>query len=134
MIRAWGKIRGFTPKEVFDQIYDTENRQKWDTITNNIRVVESLGDDTEVIYFIIKAPFVSNRDFVQRRNFQFDYPKKDHIIMSFVSVTHPAFPPVKGNVRGETHIAGYVIKPNDEDRNSTDICVLSQCDVKVKKN
>jgi hypothetical protein len=59
-----------------------------------------------------------------------DYPKKNHMIISFMSVTHPAVPPIKGNVRGETHIAGYVIKPNDEDPESTDICVLSQVDIK----
>jgi hypothetical protein len=55
MIRAWGKIKGFKTKEVFDQIFDTENRQKWDTITNNLRIIESPDENTDIIHFIIKV-------------------------------------------------------------------------------
>lgn len=51
--------------------------------------------------------------------------------MSFVSTTHPLVPPIKGNIRAETHIAGYLIKPSAKDPNSTDLCILSQVDVKV---
>lgn len=50
--------------------------------------------------------------------------------MSFQSTTHPARPPVKNRIRAETHIAGYVIKPSAQDPNSTDMCILSQVDIK----
>jgi hypothetical protein len=51
--------------------------------------------------------------------------------MSFQSTTHPSMPPVKGVIRAETHIAGYVMKPCKDDPNSTEFCILSQVDIKV---
>ena len=51
--------------------------------------------------------------------------------MSFQSTTHPAMPPQKGAIRAETHIAGYVMKPCEDDPNSTEFCILSQVDIKV---
>ncbi len=118
--------------DVFNQIYNTEERTKWDTITTQLKVVDKIDDKTEVIYFLVKAPFgVSNRDFVQMRDFEIDYPQKGQIVMSFISTTHPSAPPIKGNIRAETHIAGYLMKPSIKDPNSTDLCILSQVDIKV---
>lgn len=51
--------------------------------------------------------------------------------MSFVSTTHPSMPSIKGNIRAETHIAGYIMKPSPKDPSSTDLCILSQVDIKV---
>ena len=51
--------------------------------------------------------------------------------MAFQSFAHPKMPPVKGRVRGETHIAGYILKPSAKDPNSTDMCILTQVDIKV---
>ena len=51
--------------------------------------------------------------------------------MSFVSCVHPLKPPTKNRIRGETHIAGYIIKPSATKPGSTDLCVLTQCDIKV---
>jgi hypothetical protein len=48
-------VNGFNPKEIFDQIYDTENRQKWDTVTTNLQVLDSADDGSEVIHFIIRV-------------------------------------------------------------------------------
>mmetsp|Transcript_29079 Transcript_29079/g.26455 ORF Transcript_29079/g.26455 Transcript_29079/m.26455 type:complete len:180 (+) Transcript_29079:652-1191(+) len=66
----------------------------------------------------------------KKREYCLDYPKKDHIVVSFVSVTHPAMPHIKGNVRGDTKIAGYVMRPLPDDPNSTEMFILSQCDIK----
>lgn len=74
---------------------------------------------------------VSDRDFVQKRNYQLDYPEKGTITMSFQSFAHPKMPPHKNRIRGETHIAGYVIKPSTKAPNSTDLCILTQVDIKV---
>jgi hypothetical protein len=135
LIRAWAFIEGFTPDEVFEQIYNAEKRCKWDTVATGLRVVDTIDEKTDVIYFCVKAPFgVSNRDFVQLRDYEFGYPQAGQIIMSFVSTTHPAQPPIKGNIRAETHIAGYLIKPSVKDPRSTDLCILSQVDIKVVKS
>lgn len=85
-----------------------------------------------IICYNLKTPvaFVSSRDFVQKRCFQLDYPEKGDIIISFQSTTHPKAPPIKGNVRGETHIAGYIIK-GVNDGKDTELHVITQVDVKV---
>lgn len=80
----------------------------------------------------MQTPFgITERDFVQRRDYTFNYPEKDTIIMSFQSCLHPAMPPYKNRIRGETHLAGYIIKPSVNKPNSTDLCILSQVDIKV---
>jgi len=131
LIRAWAFIEGFSPQEVFDQIYDTEKRAKWETVTMSLSVVEKIDETSQVIYFYVKTPIgISERDFVQVRNFKLDYPQKDHIVMSFKSVNHPKMPPMKGRIRAETHIAGYIMKPSTQAPNSTDFCIVSQSDIK----
>jgi len=50
--------------------------------------------------------------------------------MSFQSFAHPKMPPHKNRVRGETHIAGYILKPSARDPKSTDLCILTQVDIK----
>lgn len=42
-------------------------------------------------------------------------------------------PPIKGNVRGDTKIAGYLMRPYQGDPNTTEMFILSQCDIKVRK-
>ena len=51
--------------------------------------------------------------------------------MSFKSCLHPKAPPVKGRVRAETHISGYIMRPSTKAPNSTDFCIVSQSDIKV---
>jgi len=68
---------------------------------------------------------------VQIRNYKLNYPQQDHIVMSFKSVNHPKAPLVKGRIRAETHIAGYIMKPSTKAPNSTDFCIVSQSDIKV---
>jgi len=131
LIRAWALIQGFTPQEVFDQIYDTEKRAKWETVTMDLKVVEKINDNSQVIYFYVKTPIgISERDFVQIRDFRLNYPEKDNIVMSFKSCLHPKAPPVKGRVRAETHISGYIMRPSTKAPNSTDFCIVSQSDIK----
>jgi START domain len=55
LIRAWAIMKDCSPFEINNQIYDTENRQKWDTVTNNIRVIDVLEDGSEIIHFVIKV-------------------------------------------------------------------------------
>lgn len=133
LLRAWAIIEGFTPREVFEQIYNTEKRCKWDTVTADICTVEKIDQSSDIIHFVIKTPFgITERDFLQRRDYIFDYPEEGTITMSFQSCEHPLKPPTKNRVRGETHIAGYIIKPSTTKPNSTDLCVLTQCDIKGK--
>jgi len=133
LLRAWATIDGFTPREVFEQIYNTEKRCKWDNVTAYMTTVESIDDGSDIIHFVIKTPFgITERDFLQRRDYIMDYPEPGTITMSFQSCLHPAMPPAKNRIRGETHIAGYIIKPSLTKPGSTELCVLTQCDIKGK--
>lgn len=60
LIRAWAFIQGFNPKEVFDQIFDTEKRAKWETVTMNLSVVENINELSQVIYFYVKVIGIFN--------------------------------------------------------------------------
>jgi len=51
--------------------------------------------------------------------------------MSFESCTHPSVPVDKKRVRAETHIAGYIMKPSKTRPGSTDLCIISQLEIKV---
>jgi len=132
LIRATAFLQGLKPKQIFDVIYDTAYRTKWDHVVAGFRVVEKIDEVTDIIYFMIKAPFgVSTRDFVQQRCYQLDYPQKDHVVISFVSTTHPSVPPIKNHIRGETILSGYIIRPARSDpHNSTEMIIISQVDIK----
>lgn len=79
----------------------------------------------------MQAPIgVSNRDFVQKRCFRKNYPDPGHIIISFQSTHYDKVPPKKGVIRAETHIAGYIIKPVNNGKDS-ELYIISQVDIKV---
>ena len=81
--------------------------------------------------YYFQAPLgVSNRDFIQKRCFIKDYPKPGMIMISFQSTTHSKVPPTKGAVRADTHIAGYIMKPVNNGRD-TELYIISQVDIKV---
>ena len=51
-------------------------------------------------------------------------------MISFQSTTHPKVPPMKGTIRAETHIAGYIMRPFNNGQD-TELVVISQVDIKV---
>jgi hypothetical protein len=131
LIRGIAFCEGLRPKQIFDVIYDSAYRQKWDSVVSNFQVVEKIDDYTDIIYFLIKAPFgASNRDFLQQRRFRMNYPEKGHIMISFQSTTHHSVPPQKSAIRGETVISGYIIRPAPHDPNSSELVIISQVDIK----
>jgi hypothetical protein len=134
LIRGTAFCEGLRPNQIFDVIYDSAYRQKWDTVVSNFQVVQKLDEFTDIIYFIIKTPPltpVKNRDFVQVRRYKKDFPEPGHITISFQSTTHPSVPVQKNNVRGETIVSGYIIRPARKDpQNSSELVILSQVDIK----
>ena len=58
LLRAWATIDGFHPQEVFEQIFNTEKRCKWDNVTAYMTTVENIDDNSDIIHFVIKVfPF-----------------------------------------------------------------------------
>ena len=48
-------MEDLTPKQIFDVIYDTNYRAKWDTVVSNFRVIEKVDEFQDIIHFIIKV-------------------------------------------------------------------------------
>lgn len=132
MIKAIATLEGFTKECVFEAIYDTDIRQSWDKLFHKFEVVEHDEESmSTVLYYVIKAPIgISNRDFLQQRKVVMDWPKKGVIYMHFKSIEHEKKPEVKGTVRAETIISGYVIEQIQDDPPVTQLIVISQNDIK----
>jgi hypothetical protein len=82
-------------------------------------------DNLKVLYQQYKAPWpVSNRDFVSVSQL---FRVGDKVYLGIKSIDY-AHPEVKGVVRGEIFIGGYIIEKVDE--NSTSITYISDSDTK----
>lgn len=132
LIKAVATLQGIPKDIVFEAIYDTEIRQQWDKLFHHFEVVEHDEEKMiTVLYYIIKAPIgISNRDFLQRRKVIHDFPKKGVTYMHFKSIEHKDKPPVKGIIRAETIISGYVLEQIEDDPPTTRLTVISQNDIK----
>lgn len=132
LIKAVATLRGIPKEIVFEAIYDTDIRQQWDKLFHHFEVVEHDEEKMDtVLYYVIKAPIgISNRDFLQRRKVIHDFPKKGVTYMHFKSIEHEDKPPVKGIVRAETIISGYVIEQIEDNPPTTRLTVISQNDIK----
>lgn len=132
LIKAIATLRDIPKEIVFKAIYDTNIRQEWDKLFHHFEVVEHDEETMRtVLYYVIKAPLgISNRDFLQQRKVIFDFPTKGVTYMHFKSIEHPGKPPVKGIVRAETIISGYIIEQIQDDPPITQLTVISQNDIK----
>lgn len=80
----------------------------------------------------MQSPFgVTNRDFVQKRVYRYDYPEKDVISIQFKSIEHALVPQKKNCIRAETFISGYVISTDPINKENTILQLVTQVDVKV---
>lgn len=131
MIKAYTQLENIPPEKVFRLIYDLDVRNKWDTTLTNLKIFGKINENTDHMYSLFRAPLgASNRDFCQRRTKSMGY-KGTSFIIHFESVEHPECPPIRGNVRAHTYISGYVIRPSQVQRGSTEMVILTQTDIKV---
>ena len=132
MVKAIATLRGIPSEVVFKAIYDTDIRQSWDKLFHYFEVVEHDEENNEtVLYYVIKAPLgISNRDFLQKRRVMRDFPKKGAVTMHFQSIDHPKKPLVKGVIRANTILSGYLIEQIQDDPPVTQLIIISQNDIK----
>jgi hypothetical protein len=132
MIKAIATLAGIPKDIIFEAIYNTDIRQKWDKLFHKFEVVEHDEEKMEtVLYYVIKAPIgISNRDFLQMRKVVHDWPSPGITYMHFKSIDHDDKPLVKGTIRAETIISGYVIEQIQDDPPITQLTVISQNDIK----
>lgn len=110
-VKATGVV-DFSTHTIKELLWNQEKRLQWDKYMAEARVVERLGGNSEVYYFVVNTPTgIAARDFVQYRNYRFS---NNSYAIYFQSVRHPDAPATSKYVRGETHISGYLIRPFEE--------------------
>ncbi len=132
LVKGVAILEGVPLRVMYEALADASIRTKWDNLMTNFEVIESLPEDSsEVIHFVIKAPFtVQDRDFVQRRTTIFDYPQRGQILMHFESIDHPLRPITSKYVRAHTTIAGYMFKEISTFPLKCSLSIVSQVDIK----
>lgn len=127
MIKAFCEVE-YSLEIVYQAIWDTSIRTKWDTLFNEFRIVDS-NPEYELLYYMIKTPFgITKRDWLQRRIQIRNYPEPDTLILHFISMENEKMPPRKGVIRAETLISGYIIRPKTP--TSCTVTIISQNDIK----
>jgi steroidogenic acute regulatory protein len=127
MVKAFCEVP-YPQEVVFQAIWDTSVRRQWDAVFNEFRLVDS-HEFHDTLYYKIKTPFgFTKRDWVQRRTHLRDYPGPGDIIAHFISIEHPEAPPIKGIIRAQTIVSGYVFRSSGP--NSCSLTIISQNDIK----
>lgn len=112
-------------------IANLDLRKTWDTVFSTMEVVEQNPDGTEVVYFVLKAPFgIQDRDFLQKRTIVHDYPNKGQTIIHFVSVENKLRPVVKKYIRAQTFISGYFFTELSKSPLKCKVDIVTQTDIK----
>lgn len=63
-------------------------------------------------YFVDSGvPGASRRDFLEKRVVARDFPSKGSVTLVTYSIEHPKCPEVKGVVRADTYISGFICRP-----------------------
>lgn len=130
LIKVYVQLPDIPPEKVYRMISDIEIRQKWDNVLSGMRIFGKVNDHVDHMYSVYKAPIgISNRDFCQKRTRAENYKSVPYMI-HFRSVSHEECPPVKGTVRANTIISGYLIRESKDYEGGTDMTILTQTDIK----
>ena len=111
---------------LMDNLIDFEIRAKWDNQMYDFQTLEKEVDWSYAkIYYAIKSPFgVSDRDFVLAQYIRKDYPEPGQISLHVASIPTDTSgkPLVKGRVRAEIKIVGYIITPLNDLVTGEEVC------------
>ena len=117
----------FPCEVMFEVLHNIEKRKEWDTVLQELHVVQKIDDSTDVIYNSVKGVMgASPRDFLQMRKYYQDCRGFDYIIVN-KSCELEEKPPIKKNVRANCIIGGYLLKKVDQ--NKTMLGMIMQVDI-----
>eukprot|EP00743_Colponemidia_sp_Colp-15_P015532 GILK01018703.1.p1 GENE.GILK01018703.1~~GILK01018703.1.p1 ORF type:complete len:238 (+),score=17.29 GILK01018703.1:53-715(+) len=126
-------IRGETTvtasvEDILNFLNDRNNLRACDPMMMELKEIEAVGDGHHIVYSQIKTPWpVANRDFVMESCSRI----VDGVGFSVgFSVDHKSAPQLKGFVRGHIHASGYMCRPNNENKDLTDLVFIAQVDPK----
>ena len=132
LVKGIALLEGIPFDIAWKAIADTNLRIKWEKLFLNFESVENHPEnDTEIIYFNMKAPFpVQDRDFLQRKTVLYDYPVKGQVLIHIESVECDKKPPSSKYVRAQTIVAGYLFKELSKFPLRCSITIINQVDLK----
>lgn len=106
------KIPTCSARVLYDVLHDPDYRKTWDENMIDGHLIEQLDKHNDVGYYSAKLPMgVTNRDFVNERSWRV---KEGEMIIINHSVPHKDKPEEKGFVRGNSILAGYIVRPDGE--------------------
>ena len=108
LIRGVGDIDQ-SPQNIHALILDIDRKREWDQLFVEGRVVANLNANSRLLYQHFSAPWpVSHRDFAFLSISK--HLEDGSIISTGFSVETPLVPEVGGLVRGEMHMAGFIMR------------------------
>lgn len=117
------------PEIIVTMIWEKAQRMSWDTNILATRTIEE-NDIGDIEHSVCKFPSpLANREFLKYRIRRFEYQDYPYVIVSR-SCERDECPVGKGNVRAESIINGYVIRPVEGDPWQTNISIALSTDVK----
>lgn len=112
IIKASTIIENTTSETVLNLIWDVSLRSRWDTLSKNFTLLETISENHDLIRFEIDSPMpalVSPREFLQYRQRK---KQGDSYAIVLWSEAKPEIPVPKGFTRAETIYGGYLIIPD----------------------
>ncbi len=143
-VRCEGYFKGLKAENLFKMMQDLSIRPKWDPLPKQLKLIEQLTANSDVIYTEANLPFpISNRDYVQERLFidskkdaelvkklgLFDL-KNRYFVLMVKSIERSDYPAQDKLVRGETKINYWFIQEDPNDSGSLRLLVVQCQDLK----
>ena len=103
-------FEGISCETVYDTLLDPEYRKTWDDRLILRDTFETIDESNSLIYYQVKVPVVSNRDYVFRQSTR---KIGDNYAIYNFSVNHSKYPPNDKFVRATFSVSGYYIQPTE---------------------
>jgi hypothetical protein len=92
-------ILPFPPSFVYEMLKNMQIRATWDTVFEEMKVIEVISQSCDIIYTSIRSPIgVKNRDFCDERKYFYD-EKNEKYILVYKETSHPKVPVRNGYIR-----------------------------------
>lgn len=132
-VRAWATIRGVDARAAFCLFYDMGKRLTWDKVFNEMKLLESTKEGSDIVYTLLKMPSIAGgiaaRDFLQFRRVRVQ--EDGTILIVLRSAEHPDLPERKPYIRVESYMSGYILGQSwDDNVPILDLFLMSCTDIK----
>eukprot|EP00927_Polykrikos_kofoidii_P050032 TRINITY_DN43993_c0_g1_i1.p1 TRINITY_DN43993_c0_g1~~TRINITY_DN43993_c0_g1_i1.p1 ORF type:complete len:807 (-),score=131.01 TRINITY_DN43993_c0_g1_i1:104-2491(-) len=107
-LRAAGTVPGVDILVAFYLFYDISQRVKWDKVFVQMDLIGEPLNGSDILYTLMRVPTITPRDFLQYRRVRI--LDDGRILIVLRSAVHDAMPEVKGVIRAESYISGYVLE------------------------